>query len=377
MELSWLVVTAGALWWALCSTVHIGSIVAGLLQPWARRRQATRQDQPPISVVIPVKQLEPEADAAFAATYAQSYPAFELIIAAAEETSPAIEAARRGASRFPSVRTRFITNIRQVTPNPKVSSLACAISVADHDLILVKDSNIRLADGQLAEFVRHLTPGVGLVCALSIAVSPKSVAADIECAMMNGHHAPLLLAASALGWGIGFGKIMLFERDDFLRAGGSAAIAHTFGDDQALAKALASIGLRTVFAASVVRQVVGRRSLRDVWDRQLRWMVIRRTEEPFAFYVEPFFSGAFAAVAGSIGAPFIGIDWWLMAAVTLAGRLSLETLFVAAKGWGWSWRFPLAGICRELLIPALWLRTWFAREVRWGGVPLDIPRGNT
>jgi hypothetical protein len=47
---------------------------------------------------------------------------------------------------------------------------------------------------------------------------------------------------------------------------------------------------------------------------------------------------------------------------------------VAAKGWGWSWRFPLAGLCRELLIPALWSRALIARDVHWAGHRFEVPR---
>jgi ceramide glucosyltransferase len=359
-------------WWGVAVAVRIGAIYAVVIQPWLRRRAAGRPGKPPVSIVIPVKRLEPEVDAAFASVLSQSYPDVEVLVTAAEEESEVIAAARRVASRFPGISVRFLLGNPRFTLNPKVSNLAPAIAAASHDLVLVKDANIRLADGQLAELVRDLGPQVGMVCAVPIGVEPGTFCAEVECAMMNGHAAPFLFGASVLGLDIGFGKVMLFDRRDFARVDGVAVMAPTFGDDHAFAKALARIGLRTVFSARVIRQAMGRKTFREVWDRQLRWMVIRRDEAPAAFFIEPFVGGLFATVAGAIGGPTLGLSGWFVAAATSAAWLAGESMLAAAKGWGWSWRFPLAGICREFLIVALWVRAWFTRKVQWHGRRFEV-----
>lgn len=363
---------AATAWWGLALVVRAASVTAVFVQPMLRRSAAARTDQPPISVVIPVKRMEPELEAAFASVFSQDYPHFEVLITAAEEASPVIDIAQHIASRFPRVPSRFTLGNERFTLNPKVSNLAPAIAAAKHNLILIKDSNIWLADGQLGELVRNLMPRTGMVCAIPIGVQPKTFCAEIECAMMNGHAAPLLMAASILRFDIGFGKVMLFDRRDFDRVGGIATMAPTFGDDHALAKALARIGLRTVFSASIIRQAMGHRTLRDIWDRQLRWMVIRRDEEPLAFYLEPLVSCWFAMLAGAAAGPTLGAAWWTVAAATLVLWLASETLIVAGRHWGWSWRFTIAGICREPLIVGLWVRAWFARKVQWAGRPFDL-----
>lgn len=360
-------VFAAAAWWGLACAFRLGAFVAAVLQPLIQGRRATRPDRPPVSVIIPVRQDEPDADAAFSSAFGQSNLQFEVLVTAAEEISPVLDAARRVAARHPDVPARFLTGNPQFTLNPKVSSLAPAIEAAEHDLLLVKDSNVRLAPGQIDDLIGNLAPGVGLVCAFPIAVEPATFAAEIERVTLNGHSAPLLLAASAVGIGVGFGKVMLFDRRAFRRAGGISVMADTFGDDHALARGLGRIGLRTVFAASTVRQVLGRRRLREVWDRQLRWLVIRRREEPIAFVAEPFLGGLFTAAAGALGAAALGVPAWMVAGGTLAGWVALEGLFALIKGWGWSWRSPFAALCREAMILALWAAGWFARSVTWGG----------
>jgi ceramide glucosyltransferase len=359
-------------WWALAVTARAAAVGATFIQPVIRSRLAVRGDQPAVSVVIPVVRMEPEVDAAFASVFSQAYPQFEVLITAAETDSDVIDTARRVAARYPHVLARFLLSNQRFTLNPKVSNLAPAIAAAAHDLILIKDANIWLAEGQLAELVRNLTPGTGMVCAVPIGVRPESFSAEIECAIMNAHAAPYLMGASVLGLDVGFGKVMLFDRPNFNRGDGIAVMAPTFGDDHALAKALARMGLRTVFSAGVIRQAMGRRTLREVWDRQLRWMVIRREEHAFSFIGEPFFSALFATLSGALAAPALGTAWWAVGAATLAFWLASDALVVLGRGWGWSWRFPLAGLCREALIIGLWLRAWASREVRWTGRPFDL-----
>jgi ceramide glucosyltransferase len=366
----------GAAWWAVVCWFRTVAFVACFLQPGIRRRRATRQDTPPISVVIPARRLEANFDRVLSSVFAQDYPQFELIVSTAEQSSPVIDMARQAAERHPAVPASLLTGNPQFTHNPKVSNLAPAVAAARHGLILVMDSNIELPPGQLRDMVANLVPGTGLVCAVPLATDPGCFTAEIERAMFNGHLAPMLLGASAFDIDVGFGKVMLFDRRDFQQVDGVEVMANTFGDDQALAKALRRIGLRTVFAASLVHQSLGARNPREVWERQLRWMLIRRAEGPAIFFIEPFFGMAGAAAAGIAAGAALGLSWWMLPLATVLGWLAIESAAVALKGWGWSWKYPLATLARELLIPVLWLRAWIARSVRWHGIRHDLPKRN-
>ena len=358
--------------WGLTLLLRCTAVVASFIHPGVRRRAATRNDQPAISVVIPVKSLEPEMEAAFESVFSQDYPRFEVLVAAAEERSPATELGHRVADRFPRIVARFLTGNKRFTLNPKVSNLAPAIAAAAHDLILVKDANIQLAEGQIAELMRNLTPRTGMVCAVPIGVRPASFWASVESAMMNGYGAPLLMVSSLARCKAGFGKVMLFDRLNFERVGGIAVMADTFGDDHALASAFTRAGQRTVFSGGVIRQALGTRSLGEVWRRQLRWMTIRRDEEPLACYLEPLASGYVATLAAILAAPYLGVTPWAAALATIALWLVSEAVIVLGNGWGWSWRSPLAALCREPLQFAMWLRTWSTRKVQWHGSTFDL-----
>jgi ceramide glucosyltransferase len=359
-------------YWIVSLAVRLAMAVSVFIHPLVRRAHTLRQDQPPVSVVLPIKQLEPAANADLMSVFTQAYPAFEVLVSAGEQTSPMIDIHRRVAGQFPQIEIRFLTGNPVFTLNPKVSNMAPAIADAHHELVLVKDSNIWLAPGQLADLVRNLTPEIGLVCSIPIGADPQGFAAEVECHAMNAYAAPPLLCSSIVGWTNCMGKVMLFRRQDFYRAGGVAPLANTFGDDNVLGKGLARLGLRTQFTAHHVRQSIGHRCLREVWDRQLRWMTIRRMEAKSASLLEPFVGGAVTALAGGLAAPVLAAPWWLVAAATLVVWRCLDAVVLVSRGWDWSWRSPIAGVCWDLMLPALWLRAWFARSVRWGGAEIKI-----
>jgi ceramide glucosyltransferase len=372
MSVAVLVAYVCAGWWSLSLVLYVGSVIAAFAQPGVLRRRATRVDQPAVSAIVPVNRVDPEMEAAFVSLFSQTYPSFEVLVSAADESAPALEVAKRVAARHPRVPFRVVCRDTRVAVSPKLNNLMAPLAAASHDVIFVKDSSFHLADGELTALVRYLTPGVGLVVAPPIATKPENFAAAIECAILNGYQARLLLAASMLGIGVGAGAIMLFDRRDFERAGGVEAIAWAIGEDHALTQALRRIGLTTVIAAEEVTQVLGRRRLAEVWNRQLRWMVWRRQAEPWTFYIEPFGGGLFTALAGAAGAGVLGMPAALVGAGTLAVWLMLEAQLVARRGWGWSWRSAPAALCRELLMVALWIRAWTVRRIYWGDQPFEV-----
>jgi ceramide glucosyltransferase len=354
-----------AAWWLAASGFLCLSIVAAFLQPLLQRRRARGEELPPISLVVPVKAVDPGFRRAQESLLEQSYPQAEFLVSAAEEDSPALAAIRGLAACYPAIPTRFLRSTGRFAASPKLNNLAEAFRQAHHDLIFMKDSNTILAPGDLEAAVRQLTPDVGLVVAVPVAIGARNFAARLEASIMNGAHARILLTASVLRREIGVGKFMLFRRSDLDRAGGIAALASTVGEDNAMGKALARLGLRTVFSHRIVRQELGSRRLTDVYNRQMRWAVIRRAEERAAFVGEPLSFVFPTALAASLAAPLLGAAPFTAAAATIVGWFAAETVLAAAKGWGVSPTASIAFLCREIMLCIVWLNAWLTNRVVW------------
>jgi ceramide glucosyltransferase len=367
-------VYAGAVWWGVAVALFCVTLVCGLAQPWVQRRRATRKDRPPVSAIIPIKLLDPGFETAQASLFAQDYPGYEILIGAAEQNSPALDAARRIAAERPEVSCRFVSSASASAVSPKLNTLAAPLAAARHDFVFTKDSNITLDPGTLAAFMRNFSQGVGLVCGVPVAVRPGSFAGRIEAFLINGH-ARLLLTASTLGLGFGVGKAMLFRRGDLAQAGGIEALSDTLSEDTALSIELARQGLKTVFSDQTLAQETGARSFADIYERQLRWAVIRRKNERFTFPLEPLASPLPAALAGALAAPMLALPAWSGFSSTLVLWFCAETGFALVKGWEISPWSPLAFLGREVLALATWLRAFTTHDVVWAKTRFDARKG--
>lgn len=365
---------AGAIWWCVSAALFCVSLVCGLLQPFVQKRRARRADLPPVSAIIPIKCLDPGFETAQASMFNQDYPDYEILISAAEKDSAALDAARLVAARHPLRCCRIFQSGGKFAVSPKLNNLAAPLAETRHDFVFIKDSNMTLERGAMAAFMRNFSHGVGLVVAAPVAVRPRTFAGRVEALLINGH-ARLLLTASTLGFGFGVGKVMLFRRSDLARAGGVEAISHTLAEDTAISRGLESQGLKTVFAHRTVAQEIGARSLREIYQRQARWSVIRRANERLSFPLEPLASPLPAALAGAIAAPLFGTSAWFCFGVTLSGWFCAETGFALLKRWEVSVWSPLAFLAREILCLAVWLRAWTTHEVVWANGRFDARKG--
>ena len=378
MTIGTFIEVSAAAWWVGGVATFAASLFGALLQPriqHARVAESAKDagscpELPPVSLLLPVKLVNPGFERAQASVFVQDYPTLEIIVGASEMDSPALTIMRDLVSRS-RVSAKVLQSIGIGAVSPKLDTLAAPLEAAAHDLILTKDSNISFSPDTLRAMIRSHGHDVGLVCAVPVAVRAQTLAGDVEAILIN-RDARLLLTASALGKGFGVGKVMLFRRSDLARAGGIGALAYTIAEDSALAKGLAAIGLRTVFAEATVDQEIGARPLKDVYARQKRWAVIRRAEEPVTFALEPLACPVPAAIAAAVAAPLLGVAASSGFLVTLVGWYGLELLVTAAKRWELHPWTPWAFVGRDIVLLAAWAQAWTTREVIWAGAKQDV-----
>jgi len=364
----------GAAWWCLAIAFFCATIAAGLAQPFVQRRRAARDDQPPVSIILPVKLINPGFEAAQTSAFKQDYPSYEVLVSAAEAQSAALKEMREIAAAHPKIPCRFFHSDGKEAVSPKLDNLMAPLLAARHGFVLTKDSNITFARSTLAAFAQNLAPDVGLVVAVPVAVRAENLAGKIEAYLLNGH-ARLLLAASFLGIGYGVGKTMLFRQSDLARIGGISVMRHSLAEDTALSRALLGQGLKTMFAHQTVAQEIGPRRFVEIYLRQLRWSIIRRQNERFTFPLEPVASPFMASIAAALAAPLAACPAGQAFALTLFLWFCAETGFAFCKGWEISLWSPLAFLGREVLALTSWFHAFTTHEVVWAQVRFDARLG--
>src|ERR1700681_895346 len=104
----------------------------------------------PISVLKPLSGADEGLEANLRSFFEQQYSEFELLCAVRHKDDPAVAIVESLQHEFPRVSCRLIVTGEPPYANAKVFSLARMLAAARHDLIVMSDSDIRVAPGMLA-----------------------------------------------------------------------------------------------------------------------------------------------------------------------------------------------------------------------------------
>ncbi len=344
---------------------HLAS--AGLALAQMRRRPPGLIGTPPVTLLRPVCGLDPFDELTLASSFTQDYPEYEVIVCAPREDDPAVPLIRRLIARHPAVPARLLTG-EAALANPKLANLAKGWAAARHPFVCMTDSNLLLPPDYLRSLAAAWGPDTGMVSAPPVGLMPQGAGGRLEAAFLNGNQARLQLAAARLGLGFAQGKTLFFHRDLLNRAGGIAALGRHLAEDVTATRLIRAMGLKVTLAPCPYPQPLGRRPLRAVWQRQLRWSRVRRDGFPALFAAEPLNGAALPLALAVAGLP----------APLAAGYAALwylaEWALLRRAGWPAGWRDLAALPLRDALIPAIWLATFRSRAIEWRGHAMSAPQ---
>lgn len=335
-----------------------------------RPAQSAPLFQPPVSVLKPLRGLDPNTYPAFVSQVRQDYPTFEILFGVGDENDPAANEVRRLQRQFPGAPIRLIIGTAYA-PNGKVGVLMDLADCASYPVFVVNDSDIKVTPSYLQEVVAPLAdPAIGVVTCLYRA-RPHTVPAIFEALGIATDFMPSILVAQLLGVReFGLGSTLAFRAADLQAGGGFAAIADYLADDYQLARRITSAtAKRALLSTYVVETSLAEASSRGAFLHQLRWArTIRITKG--AGYAGLFIThaGVWMFVAQILG--FTGPAYVLfalrIASALLTGGLVLRSRLAAALCWltpAW-----------DLSAFFVWLASYFGRTVRWRDRVLTIDR---
>lgn len=365
---------------------QIGTVAVALSSSWTvlgtlAIARAVRRAAPELSIEVPsVSVLKPlsGADASLAdnllSFFEQDHPSFELVFGVERDDDPALEIVRDLMAAFPSVRSTIVVHRGLSGLNPKVRNLRGMLPFAQHDLVLVSDSNVHAPRGYVREVAALKTsdPSIGLVTNLFAGQGRGSLGSELESVQLSG----FVAAGSALPTTVGdaavIGKSMLMSRADLEAMGGFDRVADVLAEDYVLGKLFERAGKKIVVGRTVLSNVVGPIDLKTVFARHLRWSMMRARLRPGCFALEPLtiplFMFPLALVALGVWAwPWLVAmwmirdvgGWWL-----LRGRRGLSAPL-------------LLGGMRDVVALAVWATTPFKRHIAWRGHRVRIGAGTT
>jgi len=136
---------------------------------------------PAVSILKPLKGIDPEMWDSFCSHCEQDYPEYELIFGVSDPADPAISLVRRLQQEYPQRDIQLVISDRTLGTNTKVSTLAQMVPAARHGVLLVNDSDIRVAGDYLRRVITPLTDAsVGLVTCLYRGVATGTLGSRLE-----------------------------------------------------------------------------------------------------------------------------------------------------------------------------------------------------
>jgi ceramide glucosyltransferase len=344
----------------------------------SKRSYAQVGDLPPVSILKPLKGTDPEMYESFRSHCLQDYSQYEILFGVSDTNDPAVELVKELQREFPQHSIRLMHCEKNLGVSGKVSTLAQLAAEAKYDVLLVNDSDIRLAPEYLRTVITELlSPNTGMVTCLYRGVPANTIASRLECLGISTDFAPGVLAAKQIEGGLhfGLGSTLAFRRRELEAIGGFEAIADYLADDYELGKRIAERGLDVTLSNSVVQTFLPAYTFAGFFSHQLRWARTIRASRP----------GGYAGLLLTYTLPWAALTIVLARGATWASALfAAAVLLRISMAWASAvpvlkdehamrslWLLPL----RDFLAPVVWIGGMFGRKITWRGQEFELENG--
>ena len=341
-----------------------------------RKRRLPPHDRsfaPAASILKPVRGLDPEAYENFSSYCQLDYPEYEIIFASTDPNDPVIPVIRRLQNDFPERNIRFVIGNDRLGENNKVNNLCRLVKEAQHDLLVMSDSDVRVGRDYLRDVAEPFAnPRVGAVTSFARCEGGGTLAADLSMLDTCMDSIPSALVARKLEGKVkfAFGWTMATTKKHLAEIGGWEAMVNHHSDDFELGNRIAR-RYRVEFMREPVSTFVPKETLGELLGHELRWAIGLRNVRPLAYFGITFTHGLPWAIIAAIAAGTAG--WTGVAALYIAAYLVLRLAVAWTAGvWGLQdrmigrklWLVPL----RDVLVTCVWAVGCFSDRIHWRGV---------
>jgi ceramide glucosyltransferase len=355
--------------------LHLATVA--LLIGRRTNRPASELSRVPVSLVRPICGLDAVERQTIASSFTLAHTGHEIIFCCAKADDPAVPFVEDLIRRHPHVDAKLLIGVDRASANPKLDNIAKGWRAARYDWVVFADSNLLLPPDYLAALLASWRSDTGLVCAPPIGTAPESFWAGVECAWLNTYQARWQYAGDGVDYGFAQGKTMLWRRQDLMDAGGIAALSRELAEDAAATMVVRGQGRKVRLAEPRFFQPLGRRTMGEVLQRQIRWSQLRRLTFPVHYALEILTTSLWAIGLAAVAAA-VALDDEDLSVVALAAALTAALWYGSefALAWRLGWWGPLwslpAMIVRDLLIPVVWVAGWAQRSYVWRGNNVQV-----
>jgi ceramide glucosyltransferase len=332
----------------------------------------------PVSILKPLKGVDPDIYESFRSHCVQDYAEYEIIFGVSDADDPAVASVRRLQQEFPNRSIQLVVCPEILGANVKVSNLEQMLAAARYSHLLVNDSDIRVDRDYLRRVMAPLADAkVGMVTCLYRAVAAPTLGSRLEALGISTDFCAGVLVARQLEDGLHFalGSTMAFRRSDLDRIGGFRSIVDFLSDDYQLGHRIADLGLQVVLSDAVVETHLPAYDARGFLAHQLRWARSVRDSRAAGYFglISTFgLMWALLNLAAAHGAPwawgvFLAVALLRVAVALTVGRTVLNDPDLLKR----LWLLPL----RDLIAVGVWVASLAGHTVTWRGDRFELKNG--
>jgi ceramide glucosyltransferase len=375
---------------AVTTILSLAGLGYYLLALWSARnfqhqlRRALPDFQPGVSILKPVKGLDPEMYSSFASHCVQQYQGpYEILFGVSSMEDPAVSAIERLKEEFPQRTIRLVLCPELLGTNGKVSNLTQMLSSAQYDYILINDSDIKVSPRYLQrimsgfQLVKRRGGRVGMVTALYRGQAHGSVGSRMEALGIATDFIAGVLTARQLEDGIrfGLGSTLAVSRQALEAIGGLEPLVDYLADDYELGARIWRNGFEVVLSGEVVDTFLPAYSFSQFLAHQIRWSRSTRDSRKLGYAGLMFTYGLPWAICNLIasGASLSSIA---LLSLTLLARVALA-LAVGVGVLGDRqvlrdlWLLP----ARDMVALGIWIWSYAGNTVAWRGQHFSLKDG--
>lgn len=333
---------------------------------------------PPVSILKPLKGVDPEIYESFRSHCLQDYPEYEIVFGVSDPADPAVASVERLKQEFPERAIQLVVCPNILGPNVKVSNLEQMVQAARHQYLIVNDSDIRVEPDYLQRIIAPLADeGIGMVTCLYRGVAASTLGSRLEALGISTDFSAGVLMARLLEGGLSFGlgSTLAFRRRDLNQIGGFKTIVDFLADDYELGHRIAGLGLKIALSDVVVETHLPAYDLGGFLAHQLRWARGVRDVRLGGYIGLASTFGLMWALLNLILAHAAAWSWAVLGVVLL---LRIQVALAVGKSVLKDnqlprrlWLIPL----RDVIAVAVWIASFWGHTVTWRGDRFELRKG--
>jgi ceramide glucosyltransferase len=349
----------------------------------ARRLRRTEKSIPSehpflssMSLLKPLGGADRDLERHIESFFVQDYPVFEILFAVRQKEDPAVPIVQSVMARHPDIPAKLTVTGDPPCENAKAFSMEKMAEVAQHEILVVTDSDTSVTSGYLRALAQSFeSREVGAVTNLYRGVAGSDLWSKLEALGMSTEFMAGVIVAERLeGMKFMLGPSMAVRSETLRAIGGFAALAEYLADDFVLGERVARSGSRVILSRHVIDHHVTAGGFVNSFCHRLRWNRSSRFSRPLGYLGQGFTYGLAWALALCLLAP----SRWSAAALVCSlaaraylaieiGTRLLEDPWVLRR----LWLVPL----QDLLSFVSWLAGFLGREIVWRKIRYRLAEG--